>query len=317
MGTLVSSPFVGMDEFGREGCFFCFPDLSCQTTGRYRLKFNLLCIDPTNMGRGSKRVFEASVISDVFQVYTKDGFPGMRSSSALVRRLKESGCLNHVKKGIERVKEHGKREEESGDLKVEEDMTTEELAAQAVKSRGIAESREVGRNELESSKDRFWTGGSSREIPAGLQKTGAGGEGNKDKGKGKERERGDDDDPEDPSGTDIGEPRYELNIRQQPVAARAFDFNDQNKSPIDPPPILELKMTDPNTSAEVIRARLRSPFNSVHGSLCPADEQREARLDHGQERLEGTLTTSPEVDSSSSVEECFFYFPDLYIKTPG
>ena len=30
MGTLVSSPFVGKDENGVEGCFFCFPDLSCQ-----------------------------------------------------------------------------------------------------------------------------------------------------------------------------------------------------------------------------------------------------------------------------------------------
>ncbi len=54
MGTLVSSPFVGFDDAAppQEGCFFTFPDLSCRTTGRYRLRFQLVRIDPRTMRKG-------------------------------------------------------------------------------------------------------------------------------------------------------------------------------------------------------------------------------------------------------------------------
>lgn len=119
MGTLVASPFFGLDEFGAEGCFFCFPDLSCRTTGRYRLKFNMVLLDPKEMGMGDRRRFEASIISGVVVVYAAKDFPGMSSSSKLTRRLKEQGCLISVKKGIERVGERrGKnavKGEEDGD----------------------------------------------------------------------------------------------------------------------------------------------------------------------------------------------------------
>ena len=119
MGTLVSSPFVGKDENGVEGCFFCFPDLSCRTTGRYRLKFNMVSIDPQKMMRGDRRPFEASIISGVVIVYAAKDFPGMSSSSKLTRRLKEQGCLISVKKGIERVGEKSRKntkdEEEDDD----------------------------------------------------------------------------------------------------------------------------------------------------------------------------------------------------------
>ncbi|RSL74340.1 hypothetical protein CEP52_017904, partial [Fusarium oligoseptatum] len=45
MGSLVSAPFVGKDEFNKEGCFFCFPDISCRTPGLFRLKFSLVKVD--------------------------------------------------------------------------------------------------------------------------------------------------------------------------------------------------------------------------------------------------------------------------------
>ena len=114
MGTLVASPFVGKDERGVEGCFFCFPDLSCRTTGQYRLKFVLMVLDPNTMRMGTRVPFSASVTSGVVTVFAAKDFPGMQASTALTRRLKEQGCLISVKKGIEKIGERGGESEDEG-----------------------------------------------------------------------------------------------------------------------------------------------------------------------------------------------------------
>ncbi|KAF2277704.1 uncharacterized protein EI97DRAFT_362405, partial [Westerdykella ornata] len=101
MGQLVASPSVAKDEHDVEGCFFCFPDLSCRTHGRYRLRFVLMRIDPMNLHVGGYSPILTEVLSDVFTVYTAKDFPGMRSSSALTRALKLQGCNIQVKKGNE------------------------------------------------------------------------------------------------------------------------------------------------------------------------------------------------------------------------
>ncbi|KAK4232073.1 velvet factor-domain-containing protein [Podospora fimiseda] len=101
MGTLVASPFVGQDENGEEGCFFCFPDLSCRTPGVFRLKFALVVLDPLRMGMGEKSPIVATGMSEAFQVYNAKDFPGMQASTPLTKRLKEQGCLISIKKGNE------------------------------------------------------------------------------------------------------------------------------------------------------------------------------------------------------------------------
>ncbi|KAI1213104.1 velvet factor-domain-containing protein [Annulohypoxylon truncatum] len=101
MGTIVSSPFVGFDEKNEEGCFFCFPDLSCRTPGTFRLRFSLVVLDPNSVP-GSKTPVCAVAMSEVFTVYNAKDFPGMRASTALTKRLKEQGCLISIKKGNER-----------------------------------------------------------------------------------------------------------------------------------------------------------------------------------------------------------------------
>jgi Velvet factor len=103
MGQLVASPSVAKDEHDIEGCFFCFPDLSCRTHGKYRLRFILMRIDPTNLHVGGNAPILTEVLSDVFQVYTAKDFPGMRPSSALTRALKLQGCNIQVKKGNEKA----------------------------------------------------------------------------------------------------------------------------------------------------------------------------------------------------------------------
>jgi len=103
MGQLVASPSVAKDEHDVEGCFFCFPDLSCRTNGKYRLRFILMRIDPTNLHVGGFSPILTEVLSDVFTVYTAKDFPGMRPSSALTRALKLQGCNIQVKKGNEKA----------------------------------------------------------------------------------------------------------------------------------------------------------------------------------------------------------------------
>ncbi|KAF2456586.1 velvet factor-domain-containing protein [Lineolata rhizophorae] len=103
MGQLVASPSVAKDEHDVEGCFFCFPDLSCRTHGQYRLRFVLMRIDPTNLHVGGYSPILTEALSDVFTVYTAKDFPGMRPSSALTRALKLQGCNIQVKKGNEKA----------------------------------------------------------------------------------------------------------------------------------------------------------------------------------------------------------------------
>ncbi|KAI9665445.1 MAG: hypothetical protein M1829_005724 [Trizodia sp. TS-e1964] len=103
MGTLVSSPFVGVDEHENEGCFFCFPDLSCRTHGKYRLRFVLVRLEPNDLQPGSFSPILTVAMSDVFTVFTAKDFPGMRASTPLTKALKRQGCAISVKKGNEKA----------------------------------------------------------------------------------------------------------------------------------------------------------------------------------------------------------------------
>lgn len=105
VGSLVATPFVGQDERGREGCFFCFSDLSCRTLGCFRLKFSLAMIDPGRAGPAVKHFpIVGEAVSAAFHVYNAKDFPGMRPSSKLAVRLKQQGCMISIKKGAERRK---------------------------------------------------------------------------------------------------------------------------------------------------------------------------------------------------------------------
>ncbi|RCI17182.1 hypothetical protein L249_2166 [Ophiocordyceps polyrhachis-furcata BCC 54312] len=104
MGALVGTPFVGRDDQGVDGCFFCFGDLSCRTPGAFRLKFTLIMIDPMRAGIIRHFPILTEAVSDVFHVYSAKEFPGMLPSSNLAKRLKEQGCIISIKKGNERSK---------------------------------------------------------------------------------------------------------------------------------------------------------------------------------------------------------------------
>lgn len=115
MGTLVSSPFVGLDEDNIEGCFFTFPDLSVRTPGEYTLKFSLVVLDPSNMRLGGSAVVQSTAMSERFNVFNAKDFGGMRASTALTKKLKHQGCLISVKKGNPKSGNGGDKDQDQDD----------------------------------------------------------------------------------------------------------------------------------------------------------------------------------------------------------
>ena len=109
MGTLVASPFIGIDPDApassdansRLGCFFVFPDLSCRQNGFYRLRFTLMKVNVEMTPTGGRSSIVGTVESDVFEVFSAKDFPGMRASTALTKELKRQGAAVSVKKGNE------------------------------------------------------------------------------------------------------------------------------------------------------------------------------------------------------------------------
>lgn len=103
IGNTAGSPFVGRDEHGQLGCFFPFPDLSIRSVGEFRLKFNMVLLEPTALTKpGKSYPVSCSVMSDIVTVYSAKDFPGMTPSTPLVRRLKQQGCEINIKKGKQR-----------------------------------------------------------------------------------------------------------------------------------------------------------------------------------------------------------------------
>lgn len=125
MGTLVASPFVGIDpeapassnENAKLGCFFLFPDLSVRQAGRYRLRFTLMKVPMHEMIEGGQGSIAAFVDSDIFEVYVAGAFPGMSASSHLIKELKRQGAAVSLKKGVppgKLAKRSGNTSEKSG-----------------------------------------------------------------------------------------------------------------------------------------------------------------------------------------------------------
>ncbi|KAK2045614.1 hypothetical protein LZ31DRAFT_241763 [Colletotrichum somersetense] len=132
MGSLVSSPFVGQDENGEEGCFFCFPDMSVRTPGGYRLKFVLVVVDAEH--RSARAPIRSSIMSDKFEVYTAKEFPGMQASTPLTKRLKEQGCLISIKKGNEKSGGKNARRQQDDSEEEEDDEEESETSAKRKKT---------------------------------------------------------------------------------------------------------------------------------------------------------------------------------------
>lgn len=64
--------------------------------------------------------------------------------------------------------------------------------------------------------------------------------------------------------------RYHLHIRQQPIAARACGAGDRDRRPVDPPPIIQMLLTDFNPNSTEDKEILKDPRFTVGCFLFPA-----------------------------------------------
>ena len=120
-------------------------------------------------------------------------------------------------------------------------------------------------------------------------------------------------------------PKYNITVRQEPLAARACGFGERDRRVIDPPPILQMTIDDPTATDAEIRTMLRMPYSVVHCTLWNPVLDKDATAMDGpavekarQRRLMGTLVASPFVGKDENDQDgCFFPFPDLSVRTPG
>ncbi|KAH2272638.1 hypothetical protein KXW96_005338 [Aspergillus fumigatus] len=64
-------------------------------------------------------------------------------------------------------------------------------------------------------------------------------------------------------------PRYHLHIRQQPIAARACGAGDRDRRPVDPPPIIQMLLTDFDPKSQADLDTLQDPRLTVGCLLLP------------------------------------------------
>ena len=135
MGSVVSSPFVGVDpdvpETGvknaRLAAFFIFHDLSCRQNGTYCLKFAYMRVDAMD-APGEKLSILAEVTSDPFEVYSAKDFPGMRPSTSLTKELKRQGASVQVKKGNDTKFGKKSSKRESDDLENDSEQSASDAS---------------------------------------------------------------------------------------------------------------------------------------------------------------------------------------------
>ncbi|KAI4141777.1 MAG: hypothetical protein LQ341_003433, partial [Variospora aurantia] len=126
--------------------------------------------------------------------------------------------------------------------------------------------------------------------------------------------------------------RYILKIRQQPIAARACGMGNQDRRVVDPPPIVQLSLSDydPRSPGDV--NALRNPYIAMHCTLLDSsgkdvtqaqDSRDPQRVTRG---LTGDIMASPFVgiDPAAPVSNtenarlgCFFIFSDMSCRHCG
>lgn len=116
--------------------------------------------------------------------------------------------------------------------------------------------------------------------------------------------------------------KHTIHIRQQPVSARSCGYGERDRRTIDPPPILQLSIDNPDLTPEELSSHLRYSHYVVHCTIWTADGSEECSVipDDGrrQRRLMGSVAASPFAGRDEHGKEgCFFTFSDLSVRTPG
>ncbi|KAF9288329.1 hypothetical protein BGZ68_000459 [Mortierella alpina] len=109
---------------------------------------------------------------------------------------------------------------------------------------------------------------------------------------------------------------YALSIRQQPQQAKVCGARERDRRPIDPPPIIQLKLTEP--SADTNKDYLQSPYLFMCCNLVRAEDPEGEIVAPAHRALAGTVVSSlnrlKDVDNSDGG---FFVFGDISARIEG
>ncbi|KAE8352433.1 velvet factor-domain-containing protein [Aspergillus coremiiformis] len=116
-------------------------------------------------------------------------------------------------------------------------------------------------------------------------------------------------------GSSLYKPGFELIIRQQPLQARLALANEKKRKPVDPPPIVQIRIQE--TGTHLAEHYLHSPYYFVYCSLHHATEDIPVPMPPSN-ALAGTLVSSlHRLKDVDDYEGGFFIFGDLSLKVEG
>ncbi|KAH8904477.1 hypothetical protein BR93DRAFT_971001 [Coniochaeta sp. PMI_546] len=113
----------------------------------------------------------------------------------------------------------------------------------------------------------------------------------------------------------MDEPDYKLEVRQQPVYARVAIGKEKDRKPIDPPPIVQLKVS---AKKDPMQNFLQNPYLIMSCQLIKANDDDKDTSGPVSNALLGTIVSSlySLKDTDNSVGG-FFVFGDLSVKCEG
>ncbi|KAG0041928.1 hypothetical protein BGZ83_001148 [Gryganskiella cystojenkinii] len=110
--------------------------------------------------------------------------------------------------------------------------------------------------------------------------------------------------------------KYVLTIRQQPQRAKVCGLKERDRRPIDPPPIVQIKLADPASDRN--KDYLQSPYLFMCCNLVHADDPNGEIVAPAHRALAGTVVSSlnrlKDVDNSDGG---FFVFGDMSVRIEG
>ncbi|KAG0054406.1 hypothetical protein BGZ83_011306 [Gryganskiella cystojenkinii] len=111
-------------------------------------------------------------------------------------------------------------------------------------------------------------------------------------------------------------PKYVLSIRQQPQKAKVCGVKERDRRPIDPPPIVQIKLAEPSSDRN--KDYLQSPYLFMCCNLVHADDASGEIVAPAHRALAGTVVSSlnrlKDVDNSDGG---FFVFGDMSVRIEG
>ncbi|OBT96375.1 hypothetical protein VE01_05624 [Pseudogymnoascus verrucosus] len=109
---------------------------------------------------------------------------------------------------------------------------------------------------------------------------------------------------------------HELIVRQKPLNAKVFIGKEKDRKPIDPPPIVQLKISE---AVDPSQNFLQSPYYFISTSLVDDDENKSPEdREEVKNALAGTLVSSlHRLKDSDNIDRGFFVFGDLSVKIEG